>query len=113
MQVTVENDVFRNFRGLYLERVKGIEPSFSAWEADVLPLNYTRNRVLSDSLTRRSDSTNGHSVVATIYPSLSEGFERHSQEQANARFLNAELFTGERDVGITKRQPSADTGLDS
>jgi hypothetical protein len=22
--------------------VKGIEPSFSAWEADVLPLNYTR-----------------------------------------------------------------------
>ena len=27
-----------------LERVKGIEPSYSAWEADVLPLNYTRER---------------------------------------------------------------------
>ena len=26
-----------------LERVKGIEPSFSAWEANVLPLNDTRN----------------------------------------------------------------------
>ena len=25
-----------------MERVKGIEPSWSAWEADVLPLNYTR-----------------------------------------------------------------------
>jgi hypothetical protein len=25
------------------ERVKGIEPSLSAWEADVLPLNYTRS----------------------------------------------------------------------
>ena len=25
-----------------LERVTGIEPAFSAWEADVLPLNYTR-----------------------------------------------------------------------
>ena len=25
-----------------LERVKGIEPSQSAWKADVLPLNYTR-----------------------------------------------------------------------
>jgi hypothetical protein len=25
-----------------LERVMGIEPTFSAWEADVLPLNYTR-----------------------------------------------------------------------
>ena len=29
-------------RGL-LERAKGIEPSFSAWEADVLPLNYARS----------------------------------------------------------------------
>ena len=25
----------------FLEQVKGIEPSYSAWEADVLPLNYT------------------------------------------------------------------------
>jgi hypothetical protein len=25
-----------------LERVKGIEPSFQAWEAHVLPLNHTR-----------------------------------------------------------------------
>jgi hypothetical protein len=25
-----------------MERVKGIEPSQSAWKADVLPLNYTR-----------------------------------------------------------------------
>lgn len=25
-----------------MERVKGIEPSLSAWEAEVLPLNYTR-----------------------------------------------------------------------
>src|SRR5699024_3231893 len=26
-----------------LERVKGVEPSTSAWKAEVLPLNYTRN----------------------------------------------------------------------
>ena len=26
----------------HLERVKGIEPSYEAWEAAVLPLNYTR-----------------------------------------------------------------------
>jgi hypothetical protein len=25
-----------------VERVKGIEPSYAAWEAAVLPLNYTR-----------------------------------------------------------------------
>ncbi len=30
-------------RALSLERVKGIEPSYAAWEAAVLPLNYTRN----------------------------------------------------------------------
>ena len=28
---------------MHLERVTGIEPAFSAWEADVLPLNYTRS----------------------------------------------------------------------
>ncbi len=27
-----------------LERVTGIEPALSAWEAEVLPLNYTRER---------------------------------------------------------------------
>jgi hypothetical protein len=30
--------------GRGVERVTGIEPAFSAWEADVLPLNYTRGR---------------------------------------------------------------------
>jgi hypothetical protein len=28
----------------WMERVTGIEPALSAWEADVLPLNYTRVR---------------------------------------------------------------------
>ena len=27
-----------------VERVKGIEPSYEAWKASVLPLNYTRFR---------------------------------------------------------------------
>ena len=31
-----------DFRGDLMERVTGIEPALSAWEADVLPLNYTR-----------------------------------------------------------------------
>ncbi len=29
-----------------MERVKGIEPSYAAWEAAVLPLNYTRDTVV-------------------------------------------------------------------
>ena len=30
------------FLQVVVERVKGIEPSYAAWEAAVLPLNYTR-----------------------------------------------------------------------
>lgn len=30
-------------RAFRVERVTGIEPALSAWEADVLPLNYTRS----------------------------------------------------------------------
>jgi hypothetical protein len=31
-----------------MERVKGIEPSYEAWEAAVLPLNYTRIWMLEE-----------------------------------------------------------------
>src|SRR5215470_15328432 len=31
-------------RDFWLERAKGIEPSYAAWEAAVLPLNYARGR---------------------------------------------------------------------
>ena len=34
-------------KSFYLERAKGIEPSYSAWEADVLPLNYARKTSLN------------------------------------------------------------------
>ena len=30
-----------------LERVKGIEPSYSAWKAAALPLSYTRVRLIN------------------------------------------------------------------
>ena len=39
-----------------LERVKGIEPSYSAWEADVLPLNYTRIECIIPRLVRLDKS---------------------------------------------------------
>ena len=34
-----------SIRRIFLERVKGVEPSYKAWEAFILPLNYTRNSV--------------------------------------------------------------------
>jgi hypothetical protein len=36
-------------QGKDLERVTGIEPAFSAWEADVLPLNYTRRTAYDEA----------------------------------------------------------------
>ena len=36
---------------LFLERVKGIEPSYAAWEAAVLPLNYTRLQYFPEEST--------------------------------------------------------------
>jgi hypothetical protein len=33
--------IFKSLKSL--ERVKGIEPSYSAWKAAALPLSYTRN----------------------------------------------------------------------
>jgi hypothetical protein len=42
-----DEDAFSLHRGLSLgaKRVKGIEPSRPAWEAGVLPLNYTRTEI--------------------------------------------------------------------
>ena len=40
-----------------MERVKGIEPSTSAWKAGVLPLNYTRIEIgLNDRRFYRQES---------------------------------------------------------
>jgi hypothetical protein len=37
-----------------MERVKGIEPSYSAWKAAALPLSYTRARPTLSTLSRCS-----------------------------------------------------------
>ena len=34
-----------------MERMKGIEPSYQAWEARILPLNYTRMMDYLNSIT--------------------------------------------------------------
>ncbi len=48
--------------GLRVERVMGIEPTSEAWEAPVLPLNYTRGEPPGNSTVQRE---RGASIVAT------------------------------------------------
>ena len=49
----------------WLERVTGIEPALSAWEADVLPLNYTR--------AHRQTSPSGGSLAVLAQTSYRKG----------------------------------------
>ena len=75
-------------RALGLERVTGIEPALSAWEAEVLPLNYTRvapvdvrprcvRKSNPDSGRLRKSACGGASRTASATPSpttLAHGF---------------------------------------
>ena len=40
---TAEGLIYLAFRYVLRERVMGIEPTYTAWKAVILPLNYTRN----------------------------------------------------------------------
>src|SRR5690625_3878542 len=52
-----------SYRPIFMERVMGIEPTSSAWKAEVLPLNYTRIQLL------KNNSTNN--IYPEIYYNLS------------------------------------------
>ena len=55
-----------------MERVKGIEPSSSAWEAVALPLSYTRDGLLSINIHGLSqDGWGGYKVLKTTSPQAS------------------------------------------
>ena len=56
----LEVTLARFLSNLLVERVMGIEPTYSAWEADVLPLNYTRVALVTPS--KRQDPTRSASV---------------------------------------------------
>lgn len=48
-----------------MERITGIEPALSAWEAEVLPLNYIRNfKLQQDNIT--THSLTEHVVIMSL-----------------------------------------------
>ena len=48
--------------------MRGIEPPYSAWEADVLPLNYIRERADEDSGADLAHSRSAGGSVANLWP---------------------------------------------
>src|SRR4051812_16795797 len=82
------NCASRPRRVLKKKRVKGIEPSYVAWEATVLPLNYTRDRTqIVDFTTVHCKSGNGD---AELHPFLHLLRERTLRTVGTV--LNAKIF---------------------
>lgn len=60
----------RPFVNFSMERAMGIEPTFKAWEALVLPMNYARNKLSllnESSLLNQTDDVGLIVVVQIIY----------------------------------------------
>lgn len=45
-QINIQKRGLKQPSFLYMERIMGIEPTSSAWEADILPMNYIRKMLL-------------------------------------------------------------------
>jgi tRNA (guanine-N7-)-methyltransferase len=97
-----------------LERVKGIEPSYAAWEAAVLPLNYTRAREeTAGHGTLRCAVAAGH-YSAKIRPKSLQWrhYENYSRLQTQAARLSATMSTPEstRELDPVVNTASAPSG---
>ena len=83
----------------------GIEPTYSAWEADVLPLNYTRaaailrdsTRVAKDWATRENGARERHFATSCMISVTINGERRELDRPLNCSELLARLdLTGKR-----------------
>ena len=78
-----------------MERVNGIEPSFEAWEAPVLPLNYTRERAADREFTTDSGQESppdGRGMVPVRIEDLV--FPTNVQETSAMHGIPAEFQSG-------------------
>ena len=78
-----------------LERAKGIEPSYEAWEASVLPLNYARSALLMHWQERRDSNPQPPVLETGALP-----IELHSYRALFCRIARA-------DASVRRRAPRA------
>ena len=96
-----------------LERVKGIEPSYSAWKAAALPLSYTRD---TGSLTRPGDGLNcPQDRFRRLFGPCAQGAVPPGPRPLNSGGLPAyiEISRNQRKEVIQCLLPSAVTSLGS
>ncbi len=77
-----------------LERVKGIEPSYSAWKAAALPLSYTRARPLNYHATEAASTAMRRSLETAFIPGVFRP----------GRALNRRRFAAYTDVSINNER---------
>src|SRR5690606_18250153 len=68
------------------ERVKGIEPSYAAWEAAVLPLNYTRMRDKASASSKGLHYSAAHGFLRKTMRFLSATHEINSGNHYNSAY---------------------------
>jgi hypothetical protein len=74
---------------LSVERVKGIEPSYSAWKAAALPLSYTR--ALRDQLTRPPTRLNCDELL--VPTTVIAGLRPYWIHTSAASFADGQTYT--------------------
>ena len=75
----------------------GIEPTFEAWEAPVLPLNYTREKAAEPEFT-----TDGSQEPP---PVLGRKHKTENATQCFAHFGNRNIFPHQRSIPVLAGQP--------
>src|SRR5262252_5430108 len=91
--------------GFTLERVTGIEPALSAWEADVLPLNYTRAAPAGPGLGSPRHRT-GTSEPADPGGQRASVVLRLLQELPQLGAQLGALLLEQRDLGLQLQDPA-------
>src|SRR5689334_1810684 len=82
-----------------MERVKGIEPSYSAWKAAALPLSYTRMPCRLDGGGSRTRTYEGIASGFTVRPLCRSGHSPVSNLDAERRGLHPKSLTVVRPLG--------------
>ena len=94
-----------------LERVAGIEPARSAWEADRLPLHHTR---AAASLPRKpafGQSLCVHSLPAARRPTVIPSWQGHRLRQRRRVFRNCQRGPDGREMAIVEIEELACVGV--
>jgi len=73
-----------------LERVKGIEPSYSAWKAAALPLSYTRARPINYH-AKEAASTAMHRALETAFVPSVFGADRALNRRRFAAYTEVSI----------------------